>query len=135
MFGAMDISSSALTAMRTRMDVIASNIANLQTTRNANGESIPYRRKDVLLAAGSGGGLGETVGVRVAGIIEDLSPFRLVPAPGHPDADEDGNVLFPNVDLNREVVNAVIAMRAYEANIAVFEASKQMVAQALRLIA
>ena len=134
MFGAMDISSSALTAMRARMDIIASNIANIETTRNAKGESIPYRRREVVLAPGDGSGNDEGTGVHVAGIIEDFSPFRMVPAPGHPDADENGNVLFPNVDLQREMVSAVIAMRAYEANIAAFEASKQMMSQALRLI-
>ena len=134
MFGAMEISSSALSAIRTQMDVIASNIANIETTRNDRGESIPYRRREVVFAAGRGKEAGEETGVHVAGVVEDLSPFRMVPAPGHPDADENGNVLFPNVDLQREVVNAVVAMRAYEANVAAFEASKQMMAQALRLI-
>ncbi|HUW58496.1 MAG TPA: flagellar basal body rod protein FlgC [Planctomycetota bacterium] len=134
MFGAMDISSSALTAIRARMEVVASNIANIETTRNARGESVPYRRREVVLASGDGNGGDEGTGVHVAGILEDLSPFRMVPAPGHPDADANGNVLFPNVDLNREVVTAVIAMRAYEANVAAFEASKQMMSQALRLI-
>jgi len=130
----MDISSSALTAIRARMEVVASNIANIETTRNARGESVPYRRREVVLASGDGNGGDEGTGVHVAGILEDLSPFRMVPAPGHPDADANGNVLFPNVDLNREVVTAVIAMRAYEANVAAFEASKQMMSQALRLI-
>ena len=132
MFGAMEISSSALTAMRTRMDAIASNIANMETTRNAAGQPVPYRRKEVVLAQGAKPG--EPAGVRVAAVVEDMSPFRQVYAPGHPDADASGNVLYPNVDLNREMVSAVIAMRAYEANVAAFEASRTMVTQALRLI-
>jgi len=135
MFGVMDISSSALTAIRTRMNTVASNIANIQTTRNAAGESIPYRRQEVLFAQGMQKGDAEGQGVHVAGIVEDMSPFRQVPMPGHPDADENGNVRFPNVDLNQEVVSAVIAMRAYEANVAAFDASKAMISQAMRLIA
>jgi len=134
MFGVMDISSSALTAMRARMNTIATNIANLQTTRNAAGESIPYRRKEVVFAPGLQKGDDGGQGVHVAGVVEDPSPFRMVPMPGHPDADENGNVYFPNVDLNTEVVSAVIAMRAYEANVAAFEASKMMVSHAMRLL-
>ncbi|HUV39058.1 MAG TPA: flagellar basal body rod protein FlgC [Planctomycetota bacterium] len=135
MFDVMDISSSALTAMRTRMNTIAGNIANIQTTRNAAGQSVPYRRREVVLASGLERGDASGRGVHVAGILEDPSPFRVVPMPGHPDADANGNVHFPNVDLNAEVVSAVIAMRAYEANVAAFEASKSMISHAMRLIA
>ena len=134
MFGAMDISTSALTSLRTRMDVISSNIANANTTRDAAGNSIPYRRHEALLAAGAVGSQDGT-GVKVAGIVEDPSPFREVHMPGHPDAGPDGIVRFPNVDLQQEMVSAIVAMRAYEANIAAFEVSKQMMNQALRLIA
>jgi len=134
MFDAMEISSSALTAIRTRMNVISANIANIQTTRNARGESIPYRRREVVFASGMGKGDDGDAGVHVNGIVEDPSPFRMVRLPGHPDADANGNVRFPNVDLNQEVVSAVIAMRAYEANVAAFEASKMMMSHAMRLI-
>ena len=134
MFGAMEISSSALTAMRARMNMISSNIANIQTTRNANDEPVPYRRQEVVLASGMRPGDDSGRGVHVAGVLDDMSPFRTVRMPGHPDADENGNVHFPNVDLNREVVSAVIAMRAYEANVVAFEASKMMVTHAMRLI-
>lgn len=134
MFGAMDISTSALTALRTRMDVIATNLANIDATRDAAGNSIPYRRQVAVLATGSVGGE-KGIGVRVAGIVDDMSPFREVYLPGHPDAGPDGKVKFPNVDLQQETVSAIIAMRAYEANIAAYEVSKQMMSHALRLIA
>jgi flagellar basal-body rod protein FlgC len=134
MFGVMDVSASALSAFRVKMDVVAANVANMDTTRDATGASVPYRRKEAVLAAGAPG-TKDSPGVHVAGIVEDQSPFRSVYAPGHPDAQPDGTVLYPNVDLNKEMVNAVIAMRAYEANVAAFEVSKQMLVQSLRLIA
>ena len=115
------------------MDVIASNIANVNTTRDAAGNSIPYRRQVALLATGSVGGE-SGIGVRVAAIVEDRSPFREIYLPGHPDAGVNGMVKFPNVDLQQETVSAIVAMRAYEANIAAYEVSKQMMSHALRLI-
>ena len=133
MFDAMQISSSALTAMRTRINVIAANLANIETTRTDTGG--PYRRRDVVLAPGLNKDSDAGSGVHVAEVIEDLSPFRVVSMPGHPDADENGNVTFPNVDINQEVVSGLTAMRAYEANVAAFEASKTMISHAMKLIA
>lgn len=135
MIGALDISSTALTAFRKRMDVIAANIANVSTTRDADGNLSPYRRQEVLLAQGAGTDGEEDLGVHVAGIAYDRAPFRKVYLPGHPDAGPDGVVTFPNVDLNREMVDALIALRAYEANVTAYTVSKQMITHSMRLMA
>lgn len=132
MFDVMKISSSALTAQRTRMDVIARNIANMDTTRDAAGRPNPYRRQEVLFKVGMPDA--PKSGVHVAAIVSDSSPFRIVQDPGNPDADADGMVRYPNVDLQREVVDAILAQRAYEANIAAYEVSKNMLAYSLRLL-
>ena len=134
MFEVMQISSSALVAYRTKMDTIARNIANIHTTRDAAGQAIPYRRQEVVLAAGSSSTPDRKAGVHVESIVEDPSSLRVVHDPGHPDADENGNVLFPNVDMQREVVDALLAQRAYEANIVAYEVSKNMMSYALRLL-
>jgi len=133
--GALDISSSALSAFRKRMDVIAANIANVSTTRDADGNLSPYRRQEVLLAQGRGDdGDDDERGVHVAGVALDNAPFRKVYLPGHPDAGPDGVVTYPNVDLNREMVDALIALRAYEANVTAYTVGKQMIAHSMRLI-
>ena len=144
----LDISGSALTAQRLRLDAISENIANMQTTRTESGD--PYRRKTVvfeeinegsfraaLLRAkgrGSAYGLGPgESGVRVAEVIEDESPFKIVYDPAHPDADEQGYVRMPNVDLLQETIDAMSASRSYEANVTAINAIKQMATKALEV--
>ena len=133
MFGALDISTSGLVAQRVQLDTIAGNIANMQTTRRADGKPGPYRRQVALLASGDGRG---GVGAHVDSIIEDhRSQPRAVHDPGHPDANKDGIVYYPNVDLSTEMINAMIAVRAYEANVTAMEATKSIMASTLRLLA
>lgn len=134
MFDALDISSSALSAQRTRLDTIAGNIANMNTTRNARREVEPYRRRFVVFAPGREGDVSKP-GVHAAKVELDRTPFRKAYEPGHPDADKDGNVLYPNVDMAIEYVNALEASRAYEANVTAMEVSKAMINASLRLIA
>jgi len=135
LFDALNISASGMTAHRFWMDVIASNIANAETTRTAGGG--PYRRKQVVFSSfrqeleGSGG-TGE--GVKVVGVVEDPSPPRLVYDPGHPDAREDGYVELPNVNPVTEMVDLVVASRAYEANAMALEAAKSMFLRALDIL-
>jgi flagellar basal-body rod protein FlgC len=133
MFDALDIGASALAAQRTRMDTIAGNVANINVTRNERGEPIPFRRRIALLTpqADQTG----APGVRVEKIVQDPSPFRRVFEPGHPDADAEGYVRMPNVDLAMEMVNMMEASRAYEANVTMMETTKAMINSSLRLIA
>jgi flagellar basal-body rod protein FlgC len=140
MFGGMEISASALTAERLRMDVVAENLANAQTTRGADGQ--PYRRKEVVLqerAASFGASLSAAMsrsggGVQVAGIAEDQTPLKRVYDPGHPDADGEGYVSMPNVDTVTEMVDLISAQRAYEANVTAMQAAKQMFSRTLELL-
>jgi flagellar basal-body rod protein FlgC len=140
MFGGMEISASALTAERLRMDVVAENLANAQTTRGADGQ--PYRRKEVVLqerAASFGASLSAAMnrsagGVEVAGIAEDQTPLKRVYDPGHPDADAEGYVSMPNVDTVTEMVDLISAQRAYEANVTAMQAAKQMFSRTLELL-
>jgi flagellar basal-body rod protein FlgC len=132
MFDALDISSSALKAQRTRLDTIAANLANMNTTRSADGK--PYRRRFAVFAPGRPEDV-NAPGVRVSGIELDRSEFRKAYEPGHPDADAEGYVRYPNVDLAVEVVNAMEASRAYEANVTAMEVTKAMINSTLRLIA
>lgn len=136
MNGVLDISTSAIVALRTRVEVIAGNIANKDVTRDASGNPVPYRRRVALFAPGAPDG---GPGVRVTAIVEDPAPFAMRWAPHHPDAikvgKDKGYVRMPNVDYHTEMVNALDAMRAYEANVTVMEAAKSMAATTLRLIA
>ena len=134
MFDVLDMGASGLQAQRTRMDTIAGNIVNANTTRNAQGQPIPYRRRFVLFAPGQPGNQ-EKPGVRVQQIMIDQSPFQKRHEPGHPDADAEGYVKYPNIDLAMEYVNALEASRAYEANVTMMEVSKAMLNASLRLIA
>lgn len=148
MFKQLSISASALTAQRLRMDIIAANIANATTTRGrfVDGQWEPYQRKmavveprgqnafDRFLANAMGNeGQSPAQGVRVAAIVEDQSPFRLVYDPSHPDANEEGYVRLPNVDLTKEMVDLLSATRAYEANVTAFNAGKNMDMKALEI--
>ena len=141
LFGGLEISASALTAERLRMDVVAENLANAQTTRGADGQ--PYRRKEVVLQerAGSfGASLSAAMskssgaGVEVAAVVEDQTPLKRVYDPGHPDADAEGYVSMPNVDTVTEMVDLIGAQRAYEANVTAMQAAKQMFARTLELL-
>ena len=134
MFDALDIGASALTAQRIRMDTIAGNVANMNTTRNARGQAIPYQRRFVLFAPGQAGEVSRP-GVHVQGIHLDQTPFRKVFDPGHADADKEGYVRYPNVEPAIEMVNMLEASRAYEANVTMMETTKAMINSTLRLIA
>ncbi len=117
------VSSSGLSAERLRMDLIADNLANANTTRTPEGQ--PYRRKVAVFQP-----IAPTPtmpgGVRVVQIVADNTPPRLVYEPGHPDADANGYVAYPNVDIVHEMVDLITASRAYEANIQAFNAAKNM---------
>jgi flagellar basal-body rod protein FlgC len=134
MFDVLDIGASGLAAQRLRMDTIAGNVANINTTRNAAGEKIPYQRRIVMFAEGQQHNAAKP-GVHVSQIQLDPAPFQKRFEPGHPDADADGYVQYPNIDLSIEYVNMLEASRAYEANITMMETSKAMMNSALRLIA
>jgi len=139
MFEVLDISASALTAQRANMDTIAGNVANKEATRDARGLPNPYRRRVPLFAAGRIENGKVAPGVRIAKIVEDPSPFHLVEDPSHPDAIPAGPlrgyVRLPNVELTTEMVNMMMAQRAYEANLSVMETAKGMFAASLRLLA
>lgn len=141
-FKTMDISASGLTAQSLRMDVIAQNVANAETTRTENGE--PYQRRLTVLAerqpsfaetvqALESGGQTRPAGVVVSETAVDETPFKLVYDPSHPDANEEGYVRMPNVDIAREYVDMIAATRSYEANITVMNASKRMALKALEM--
>jgi len=136
MFGSLDISTSALVAQRIRLDTIMGNMANAEVTRRADGRPGPYKRRMVLFESGDGAG---GPGVHVREIREDPGPGRFVRLPDHPDAIQSGPhkgyVEYPNVDVSTEVVNAMLASRAYEANIAAIEVTKSMISSTLRLLA
>ena len=180
MFRSLAISASGLSAQRVRMETIASNIANAETTHDVNGQ--PYRRRVAVLSAGDGGGTngdpvapgqqtgtsgvfsgvnafqvpsgdfptdgprrfevpvletngpdGGGTGVHVAGIQEDKTDGQLVYDPGHPDADKNGYVHYPNVRITDEMVDMMDARRVYEANASVFQTAKGMLKQALNI--
>lgn len=146
-FNSLNATASALTAQRLRMDVISSNMANVDTThaKIENGEWQPYRRKMVvteennssfssfLNGAMRNGNSSVGGGVKVTKIVEDETPFKLVYEPTHPDADEFGYVRLPNVDPLKEMVDLMSATRSYEANVTVFNASKGMLMKALEI--
>jgi flagellar basal-body rod protein FlgC len=145
MFDALEISASGLTAERMRMNVVAENLANAQTTRGADGQ--PYRRQEVVLQQrGAQGGFGAALagamgsrggrpgGVEVAQIAQDQTPLKRVYDPGHPDADAEGYVEMPNVDSVSEMVDLISAQRAYEANVTAMQAAKQMFSKTLELL-
>ena len=128
-----DVSASALEAQRMRMNTVASNMANAQSTKTEAGG--PYVKKEVVFSSvkinpGESDGL---VGVKVNGIVEDQTPPMVVYDPGHPDADENGNVSMPNINVIEEMVNMMMALRAYEANVKAFNMSKGMYQKALEI--
>lgn len=145
MFSSFDINASGLTAQRYRMDVIAENVANANTTRTEDGS--PYRRKIVTFAEKGGqtefshvlhncinhGYVGQ--GVKVTRLAEDHeTEMNMVYDPSHPDADENGYVTYPNVNIISEMTDLIDASRAYEANATAFGASKNIAQQGLQLL-
>ncbi len=146
MYPTLGISATGMAAQRLRMDVVAGNLANADSTIGV-GEA--YRRRMVSLAEAPSGpefrlaspegvtpaaGEGENHGVQVTGIVEDQSALRREYEPGHPLADQDGYVTKPNVDPVTEMVDMVAASRSYQANVTAFEATKSMARGALRLL-
>ena len=160
LFAAIDISGTGLTAQRTKMNATASNIANAETTRTEGGG--PYRKQQVIFKPGTKAEFitllseeilrmrrtkdghfdnDETVekrenifqGVEIDQVFEDTSPPRLIYDPSHPDADENGFVAYPNINIVTEMVNMITATRAYEANVTAMNASKSMMMAALEI--
>jgi len=136
MFSNLDVSTSGLVAQRARLNAISSNIANMSTTRNENGQPEPYQPRFVTFQTDNsistpGGG----AGVKIGSVEHSNEPPKMKYEPGHPDADARGFVRYPAVDMTSEFVDALEATRAYEANIGVIEVSKNMADQALRIIA
>lgn len=131
----IDVSAGALNAQKTRLDVVAQNIANAQTTRGPNGT--PYQRQIVSfeseLVRRSGMNSSGLQSVRVASIAPDRTPGQQVYNPQHPDAGPDGLVTMPNVNLSYEMVDLITASRAYEANLSVVKNAKQMAMKALEI--
>lgn len=144
LFDAINVSGSGLSAERLRMDVIAENLANAQTTRGADGQ--PYRRKEVVLReAGASfgtalaGAMGSSTvdqphGVEVAQVVQDAAEPRRVHDPSHPDADADGYVSMPNVDSVTEMVDLITSSRSYEANVTAMQTAKGMFSKTLELL-
>jgi flagellar basal-body rod protein FlgC len=142
-FSSLDVSASGLTAQRLRMDIISENIANVETTRTADGS--PYKRKTVLFQERGStapfseffkkafNGASEIKGVRVTNIVEDQRPGTRVYDPGHPDADGEGYVTKPNVNIVEEMVNMISASRSYEANMTAMNTTKSMIAKTLEM--
>ncbi len=129
MFMPLKISATALEAQKIRMNVIASNIANVNSTRTPEGG--PYRRKDVVFESYL---FNESaVGVNIPKIVEDQRPFRMVHDPSHPDADKNGYVSYPNINTIEETVNLIAATRAYEANLTIINSYKEMFMKTLEI--
>ncbi len=135
------ISASGMEAQRYRMNVIASNLANAETTRGEFGG--PYRRKDVLFSSRPASDFSgyfrasmqdqNSSMVKVTGVVEDTRPLKRAYEPGHPDADTNGYVAYPNVNVVEEVVNMISASRSYEANVTAFRATREMAVKALEI--
>jgi flagellar basal-body rod protein FlgC len=135
----LKINASALKAERTRMEITSSNLANIHTTRTDEGG--PYKKKEVVFIAtdvSEGKGFGRMLtdrvsGVKVDEIKESTRAFEKVHDPGHPDADKEGYVSYPNVNLMEEMTDMIAATRAYEANINAVNTTKQMFLKALEI--
>jgi flagellar basal-body rod protein FlgC len=141
MINAMNVSASGMTAQRLRMDIISQNIANVDTTRDENGS--PYVRKEVVIAEKDDSSFGNILarttgtignGVKVTKIMNDSkTEMRKVYDPSHPDADENGYVTYPNVNIVQEMTDMIDASRSYEANVTAFNAGKNMALKGLEI--
>lgn len=133
----LDISASGLIAQRSRVELTSANLANAQTTRTEEGG--PYRRKDVVFQThGFDKSLedamqGSVEGVEVSDVVNDETPFDRRYEPGHPDADADGYVLYPNVNVMGEMMDLVSAARSYEANLSAANIAKSLIMRTLEL--
>lgn len=142
LYSAMDVSASALTSQRKRLEMLVRNIANAQTTRTAEGG--PYRRKDVVFVTRPMRSFGEFLlevgedmdvleGVEIDRVVTDTSPPLMRYEPGHPDANEEGYVAYPNINPLEEMANLLSATRSFEANVKAFEAIKELVRRSIEL--
>jgi flagellar basal-body rod protein FlgC len=138
---AIEVSSTGLAAQRRRLEVLVSNLANANTTQPAGSE--PFRRKDLIFSAASpaqgfGSSMDEAmsgvVGVEISGLVTDRSEPVKRYEPGHPHADKDGYVLYPNINPMEEMVNVLSATRSYEANLQAVNAAKEMIQKTLDLL-
>jgi flagellar basal-body rod protein FlgC len=140
-FSSMQVSATGLAAQRTRLNVASSNLANAETTSGADGG--PYKRRDVALASqpAAGGIAGAQASgadpgvfeVKVDGIVEDTAPPRLEYDPGHPDANADGYVAYPNVNMVEEMVDMITASRAYEAGVTALDTAVSLAERAISI--
>ncbi len=138
-YTSIEVSASGLSAERLAMDTIANNIANVNTTRTAAGgpfkrQLVVYAQKNGPAARAGADDAASGAGVQVVGIVNDQSPDRLVYDPGHPDADANGYVHMPNVDVVKEMVDMMAASRAYEANVTAIQESRSMDSTTLGLL-
>lgn len=141
-FNAMDVAASGMTAQRTRLDIISQNLANVNTTRDENGEV--YRRQTVVFQENANSSFDHILsnkletydarGVKIAAIVEDTREGAMAYDPTHPDADENGYVTLPNVNTVTEMTNMIDASRSYEANTTAFNAAKAMASKGLELM-
>ncbi len=148
LMGSLNVSASGMSAQRTRMDIISQNIANVNTTRDENGEV--YRRQTVVFAEKNDSNFDSILrsmqtgisrrpdplgdGVKIAGIAEDhVTPMKMVYDPAHPDADADGYVTLPNINTVTEMTNLIDATRSFEANVTAFNATKNMALKCLEV--
>ena len=143
LFPSLSISAAGMTAQRRRMETIAENIANAESTRGDHGG--PYRRREVVFESirpdqnfsdifSSNLDKNRTLSVRVSGVVQDKRPFRMVYDPSHPDADAKGMVRMPNINPVEEMVDMTSATRGFEANVSAFEAAKRMFLKSLELL-
>ncbi|MGD9610546.1 MAG: flagellar basal body rod protein FlgC [Desulfovibrionaceae bacterium] len=143
LFSALDIGASGMSAQRSLMNVISMNLANIKTTRTLDGTPGPYTRKSVSLQteavdspfskAMSSAMDRDMAGVKVAGVVNDNRPPRMVYEPGHPDANADGYVAYPDINVVEEMSNMITAMRSYEASSASIGTVKNMFSKALEI--
>jgi len=132
-FAIFKVSASALDAQRGRMNTIASNMANIHSTQTEAGG--PYKRKDVVFSTMPINSDKSSVmeGVKLVQVVDSQEPFKKIYDPAHPDADKDGFVNLPNINIMEEMVNMMMAVRAYEANVTTFNMSKSMFLKALEI--
>jgi len=130
LFNIFNVAGSGMAAQSQRLNVVASNLANADSTTSANGQ--PYRAKQVVFAATSVDGSGAQ-GVRVTAVVDDNSPLRMVYDPKHPMADAQGYVAMPNVNVVDEMVNMISASRAYQNNVDVMNTSKTLLLKTLTI--
>ena len=149
----IEIAASGLDAQRMRMTAIASNLANMQSTRNADGEGI-YQRREVIFRAQPTSAFSDVLaekmnmnagdearakvlkmmrGVQATSVVDGNSPPKVVHEPGHPDADENGNVTYPNISVIKEMSDMIAAQHSYEANLALVRSTIAMIQQAMRI--